>query len=112
MGRVPAIRDDEITLFESGAILEYVVERYGRHPAAPPNSPSRPAYLQWVDFSEATLQRPLDYVLSNEHARPEREPIASFAAEARERATHALVLVEPALPQAPCFWAQTAPEPT
>ena len=101
MGKVPAIQDGKINMFESGAILEYLIERYGRHLAPQGNSPLRPAYLQWVHFTEATLQRQLDYVFSNEHARPESERVPSAAVEARELATNALALVEAALDPGP-----------
>ncbi len=101
MGKVPAIQDDGVSLFESGAILEYLIERYGTHLAPQPSSPLRPAYLQWVHFSEATLQRQLDYVFSHEHARSEAERIRSVALEARELASSALALVETALDPGP-----------
>jgi glutathione S-transferase len=29
-GKVPTLEDGEVTMFESGAILEYVLERYGQ----------------------------------------------------------------------------------
>ena len=34
-GKFPAIEDGELTMFESGAILEYVIERYGNGRLAP-----------------------------------------------------------------------------
>jgi glutathione S-transferase len=54
-GKLPAIRDGEVTMFESGAIVEYLLERYGNGRLAPkPGSPQRAAYLQWLHFAEAT----------------------------------------------------------
>lgn len=101
MGKVPAIQDGAIAMFESGAILEYLIERYGEHLAPGRGSPLRPAYLQWVHFAEASLQRHLDHVFSHEHARPEAERVPEVAAEAREFATRALGLVEGALSPGP-----------
>jgi glutathione S-transferase len=59
-GKVPTLEDGEVTMFESGAILEYVLERYGQGRLAPaPGSPARAAFLQWVHFAEATAFAPL-----------------------------------------------------
>ncbi len=101
MGKVPAIQDGKTAMFESGAIVEYLIERYGSHLAPPPNSPRRPFYLQWVHFTEASLQRHLDYVFSHEHARPEEERSPAIADEARQVAREALGLVERALSPGP-----------
>ena len=54
-GKVPAIEDDGVTMFESGAIVEYVLEKYGEGRLAPPvGSPLRGPFLQWIHFAEAT----------------------------------------------------------
>ena len=48
LGRVPVLDDDDVRLFESGAIIEYILERYkngGLKP--PPSSEKFPQYLQW-----------------------------------------------------------------
>lgn len=51
-GKVPAIVDGAVTLWESGAILLYLAEVYG----SSPNSPEHRAHLaQWVLFANATL---------------------------------------------------------
>src|SRR5213075_2654785 len=36
LGKVPSIQDGTLTMFESGAIVEYLVERYGDGRLAPP----------------------------------------------------------------------------
>lgn len=52
MGKVPAIVDGDFQLWESGAILLYLAEKYGNIP----NSPESKAILtQWVLFANATL---------------------------------------------------------
>jgi glutathione S-transferase len=59
-GKVPTLRDGDLTMFESGAILEYVLERYGQGRLAPaPGTPLRGSFLQWVHFAEATAFPPL-----------------------------------------------------
>ena len=55
-GKVPTIEDDGVTMFESGAILEYVLEKYGGGRLAPaPGSPLRGPFLQWVHFAETAF---------------------------------------------------------
>ena len=56
-GRVPSIEDGELTMYESGAIVEYLCERFpdsglGR----PPGHPERPRWLMWLHFSETIAQ--------------------------------------------------------
>lgn len=59
-GKVPALQDGELTMCESGAILEYILERYGQGRLAPaPGTPLRGPFLQWVHFAEATAFPPL-----------------------------------------------------
>ena len=59
-GKVPAIEDGDVAMFESGAIVEYLLERYGKGRLMPaPGSPLRAAFLQWVHFAEGTAFPPL-----------------------------------------------------
>ncbi|TVS11448.1 MAG: glutathione S-transferase family protein [Gammaproteobacteria bacterium] len=53
LGRVPCLVDGELTLFESGAITQYLCERYDEgalHRA--PGHPERWQWLQWVHYAE------------------------------------------------------------
>lgn len=52
MGKVPAIADGDFKLWESGAILIYLAEKYGK---MPPSLEERATILQWVLFANATL---------------------------------------------------------
>jgi len=53
MGTSPMIGDNGEVLIESGAIVEYLLERYGAGRLEPaPGSPQRTLYLQWLHFSE------------------------------------------------------------
>lgn len=54
LGRVPCLVDGEVTLIESGAICQYLCERYdpqGRLHRAPGHA-ERNAWLQWLHFAE------------------------------------------------------------
>ena len=60
LGKSPVIRDGEVTLAESGAILEYLVDRHGKGrliPAA--GTPERLRYTYWMHFAEGSAMPPL-----------------------------------------------------
>lgn len=56
MGRVPALRDGDTTLYESGAIVQYLLARYGEGRLAPDvASADYPAWLQWLHYAEGMI---------------------------------------------------------
>ena len=63
-GKVPVIEDDGVVISESGAILEYIVDRYGAaRLARSVDSAARGLYLQWLHFAEGTASVPLSTIL-------------------------------------------------
>ena len=52
VGKVPAIVDGDFQLWESGAILLYLADKYARTPLSPER---RAVFSQWVLFANATL---------------------------------------------------------
>lgn len=55
LGKLPVIRDGELLLAESGAIIEYLLERYGEGRLAPPiGTPERIRYLYWMHYAEGS----------------------------------------------------------
>jgi len=60
LGKSPVISDGELTLAESGAIVEYLADRYGNGRLAPPAGTSgRLRYSYWIHFAEGTAMPPL-----------------------------------------------------
>lgn len=60
LGKSPVITDGALTLAESGAILEYLVDRYGEGRFAPaPGTPERVRYTYWMHYAEGSLMPPL-----------------------------------------------------
>src|SRR5205814_5342225 len=56
LGKAPVIRDGDLTLAESGAIVQYVVERHGGGRLGIPASDTRFAgYVYWMHFAEGSL---------------------------------------------------------
>jgi glutathione S-transferase len=64
MGRVPALQDGETTIFESGAIVQYVLARHGHGRLAPdPAAPEFPQYLQWLHYAEGMIMPPVNTIV-------------------------------------------------
>jgi glutathione S-transferase len=64
LGKAPTITDGPITLAESGAILEYLMERagdQGRRPrlAPVPGTPERLRYMYWMHYAEGSAMPPI-----------------------------------------------------
>ena len=56
LGKSPVITDDDKTLAESGAILEYLAETYGQGRFAPaPGRPERLRYTYFMHYAEGSL---------------------------------------------------------
>lgn len=61
-GKVPILTDGDLTMFESGAMVDYILERYGQGRLRPePGTADSALHHQWCWFSEATLLRPLGF---------------------------------------------------
>ncbi|EDZ99574.1 Glutathione S-transferase domain [Burkholderia sp. H160] len=60
LGKSPVITDDGLTIAESGAIIEYLVDRYGAGRLAPPSgTPERLRYTYWLHYAEGSAMPPL-----------------------------------------------------
>ena len=60
LGKSPVITEGEVTVAESGAIIEYLVERHGAGRLVPaPGTPERLRYTYWLHFAEGSAMSPL-----------------------------------------------------
>jgi glutathione S-transferase len=72
LGAFPAIRDGDVAMGESTAIMQYITERYGPTPLAPPpGDPRRAAYLQFLTFGEASLAAYMNPVIATQFRAPD-----------------------------------------
>ena len=56
LGKSPVITDDGVTIAESGAILEYLVDKYGGGKLAPARgTPAYPRYRYYMHYAEGSL---------------------------------------------------------
>jgi len=94
-GKFPAIEDGDVTMFESGAILEYILERYGKgRLAPPPGTAARAPYLQWVHFAEATAFPPMGNMAWHMMFRQDADQLPGAMADYRGWALAALDVLE------------------
>ncbi len=64
LGRIPVLEDDDISIYESGAIAEYILGRHkngGLKPA--PEDPRFPEYLQWFHYCEGMVMPPINTII-------------------------------------------------
>lgn len=60
LGKAPVIEDDGKAVFESGAIIEYLVETYGESKLKPARgTQAYIQYLHWMHCAESTLMTPI-----------------------------------------------------
>lgn len=94
-GKVPALEDGEVTMFESGAMVEYILERYGQGRLAPAiGDPERATWLQWLHFAESTAFAPIAAVVWLKIYRKDAEQQRELIADAIARAAVAFEFLE------------------
>ena len=98
VGKVPAMTDGELTLFESGAMVQYLVDRYGAGKLQPnAGTPAHALYLQWSWFAEATFARPLGEIVNHNRAFGESGVSEAAIEEMRARSRLSLKAVDEAI---------------
>jgi glutathione S-transferase len=98
MGIAPVITNGDLVLAESGAILEYVIARYGNgRLAVAPDRPNFPDYLFWFHFANGTMMpSEMVQIILTMLGRNEANPL-------KERSERAFALVERRLAEVPYF---------
>jgi glutathione S-transferase len=97
-GKFPTIDDDGLILFESGAIIEYLLERHDGSPLMPAAGTKEKAqWLQWLHFADATAFPPLGIVIWLTVYRDDADRHQALIEDARRRAATAFTVLETAL---------------
>ncbi|MFT7578115.1 MAG: glutathione S-transferase, partial [Alphaproteobacteria bacterium] len=61
MGRVPTLEDGDVTIFESTAIVQYLIAKRSDGRMAPGvASPHFATYLQWLHYAEGMIMPPVN----------------------------------------------------
>lgn len=98
LGRVPVLEDGDVSIYESGAIVEYILERHkngGLKPAA--DSPEFPAYLQWFHYCEGMVMPPVNTIVVQTVLLPPERRDETALGQAQRLLTRALAPVDEAL---------------
>lgn len=94
LGRVPVLDDGDVSIFESGAIVEYILARHKNGGLKPEvDSPMFPEYLQWFHYCEGMVMPPVNTIVVHTLLLPEERRDESVLAQARKLLTRSLSIV-------------------
>ncbi|HJM50959.1 MAG TPA: glutathione S-transferase family protein [Alphaproteobacteria bacterium] len=98
MGRVPTLQDGDVTIFESGAIVEYVLARHGGGRMVPDSaSPEFADYLQWLHYAEGMIMPQVNIIIVETLFLPEEKRNPVNLARAQKLLNKSLQAVETGL---------------
>lgn len=98
LGRVPVLEDGDVSIFESGAIAEYILERHGSGGLKPAVNDSRfPEYLQWFHYCEGMVMPPVNTIVVHTLLLPPERQDATVREQAQRLLARAWQPVEQAL---------------
>ena len=64
MGRVPVLEDGDVKIYESGAIVQYLLARHGEGKLQPKiKDPAFPDYLQWLHYAEGSIMQQVNTIV-------------------------------------------------
>lgn len=98
LGRVPVLDDGDVSIYESGAIVEYVIERHkngGLKPAV--DDPRYPDYLQWFHYCEGMVMPPVNTIVVQTVLLPPDRRDETALGQAQKLLNKALAPVDEAL---------------
>ena len=75
LGKSPVITDGDVTMAESGAIVEYLLDSHGNgRLRPPPGTPERRRFTYWLHFAEGSAMPPLLLKLVFDQVRKAKMP--------------------------------------
>ncbi|MCY4013622.1 MAG: glutathione S-transferase family protein [Gammaproteobacteria bacterium] len=97
-GKVPVMVHGDLTMFESGAMVDFLLERYGEGRLAPePGTSASALCRQWSWFAEATFARPLGEIVNHNRVAPEGGLVDFVIEDCKDRARICIAAIEEAL---------------
>ena len=94
LGRVPVLEDGEVMIFESGAIIEYVLTRHKEGGLKPKtDSPEFPYYLQWFHYCEGMVMPPMNQIVVQTILLPPERRDENVLKQAKNLLTKSLMMV-------------------
>ena len=98
LGRIPVLEDGDVSIYESGAIIDYVLEKHkngGLKPSV--DSPEYPYYLQWFHFCEGMIAQPMNTIVVHTILLPPDRRDETVLGQAQRLASKSLQAIELAL---------------
>ena len=94
LGRVPVLEDGEIIIYESGAIVEYIIARHSNGELKPKETDEHfPDYLQWFHYCEGMIMPPMNTIVVHTLILPEERRNEEVLRQAKNLLTKALLPV-------------------
>lgn len=104
MGKSPIIRDGDSTLIESGAIVDYIANRYGNgRLSVPVDAPDYARFVQWMHFAEGSAMTQILVHIFMCGFVPGIDQSLPFVALTKERTAHLLEFIDSELKDRPYF---------
>ena len=98
LGRVPVLEDGAVMLYESGAIVEYLIARHSDGALKPAvASPLFPRYLQWFNYCEGMAMPPINTIVVQTILLPPERRSEEALGQAKRLLTKSLEPVNAAL---------------
>ena len=98
LGRVPVLEDGDVSIYESGAIVEYVMARHGEGGLKPAvDAPEFPEYLQWFHYCEGMVMPPMNTVVVHTVLLPPDRRDETVLGQAQRLLGRAVIPVDAAL---------------
>jgi len=94
LGKSPVIVDGDVTVAESGAIIEYLVGKYGDGRLMPPaGTAQRLRYTYWLHYAEGSAMTPLLFKLVFDRiaANPSPWPVSAISRRIASSVTNAFI---------------------
>tara|TARA_B000000460_G_scaffold97946_1_gene68533 strand:- start:294 stop:899 length:606 start_codon:yes stop_codon:yes gene_type:complete len=98
LGRVPVLEDGAVKIFESGAIIQYVLEKYGQGKFIPTSdAPNFARYLQWFHYAEGMIMPQVNIIVVESILLPEERRNKVNLDRATKLVTRMLTVVDEGL---------------
>ncbi|MBJ39490.1 MAG: glutathione S-transferase [Gammaproteobacteria bacterium] len=98
LGRVPVLDDGDVSIYESGAIVEYIIARHTDGALKPAvDSPLYPEFLQWFHYCEGMVMPPVNTIVVQTVLLPPERRNEEALGQAQRLLSRALVPVNEAL---------------
>ncbi len=98
LGRIPVLEDGEVCIYESGAIVEYILARYASGKLKPEvSSKLFPLFLQWFHYCEGMVMPPMNTIVVQTIILPEERRNPDILGQAQRLLAKVLIPVNESL---------------